>query len=204
MRALVLLGDEAVERVFLKRQRWIDGWVSAHAGLLVRLKRANDAQPVAERVVLVCEAISSTRDLAAEPPLWDQVREVLPSALRAEFDRMMLEYWDAVAADGRDRAPGVLERFAIVSKERLDILGREVERSLETLGDSGRLAVTALTSGMELSDAQRSQLAVMAADYDQTAEVPPTDGQKRGLVVKVMSILSPDQRERVLEMMGGG
>lgn len=193
-----------VEKVFLRRVRWIDGWVAGHAELLVRLKRADDGMPLADRIALVLEAIAGAEPLARTPSLWDQVRAELPAPDAPEFDRMMLEYWDAVAADGRARAPGVLERFAIISKERLEILGREIEKSLETLGDSGRLAVTALTSGMELSGVQRSQLAVMAADYDQSAEVPPTDDQKRALVLKVMSILGPEQRERVLAMIGGG
>lgn len=197
---------ERVEKVFLRRLRLIDQCVAGNAELIAILRKGGGQAGAMEKLGLVAQAAKALDPVRREPALWEQVRAVLPAQAAPEFDRMMNEYWDAVAADGRARAPGVLERFAIISKERLAILGREIERSFQTLGDSGALAVTALTSGLglDLTESQRSQLAVMAREYDDTVTMAPSEDQKRALVLKVLSILGPQQREKVLAKVRGG
>lgn len=186
----------AGERVLLRRARLMDAFVSQNFDL-VHDARKGGVSPW-RGIEVLAGFFTQTQALRERGCLWEQVRAALSPAGAAEFDRVMLEYWDAVAADRLGLGHNALERFAVTTGERLAIFGAEMERSYQTIADSGSLAVTALTVHVELSAAQRARVREFADAHDAEGVYPPSDDQKKRLLAQVLSILTEDQRAQVL------
>jgi hypothetical protein len=153
-----------VDEVFAKRALVLDQFVGHNLGLLTRAVGVESA-PGREKLLLALEVFQKLEPLRTKGPLDAQVRATLPEAARGAFDRLLSEYWDAIAAEGRRAQPKPKPRFAAVAEEKLASLGREIEAAYKRSEKSGGVLYAYLFGEMTLTREQEGKLRELCSVY---------------------------------------
>lgn len=228
--ALKLLGlsDDALApalAVISERARAFDRIVVEHLDLIVQAEATFTAGSGADKASMIQRAVHALDPVNRGGPLDQRVRRALPSAARAEFDRVLREYWDAVVRDvraavtpvadrmmapqtdvGRDgeAEPGAARsRFEIVLAEKSQELGQEIERAVQRQIQSGGLLASYLCKGMTLSDEQQARVRAACAEYMSRAGENGTPVEHLRLAATLLPILGEDQRQQLLANVAG-
>lgn len=223
--ALKLLGlsEDALApalAVITERARAFDRIVVDHLDLIVQAEATFTAGSGGDKASMILRAVHALDPVNRGGPLDQRVRRALPARARAEFDRLLREYWDAVVRDvraavtpvadrmmapqtdvGRDgeaQAAGERSRFEIVLAEKSQELGQEIERAVQRQIQSGGLLAAYLCKGMTLSEAQRARVHAACAEYMSRAGENGTPVEHLRLAATLLPILEPSQRQQLL------
>lgn len=202
--ALDVLGLSAEERagadaVLLRRARIIEDLVSTRLEQFVRLGTASAAGDTGDVLTQIGAMVGKAVSLNADGPLREQIDRALPEHARAEFARVLNEYWKAVLGQTGPARPkgGAIE-------VRLGALGREVEAAFQRLLGSGALIKTYLTRELTLTPEQDARVAELAAEFARTTNGSPTKGQETAFFFRLMSYLTPEQQAKVVATLRSG
>lgn len=207
--SLLSLSGSAKERVdalFAKRGKAIEEFVTGNLDLLTKLDTAGKTNNKRDQFMLGLEAFQKLNSVWKDGTLFDQVKATLPDDKRAEFERLVTGYWNALVEEcknipneeGKKRG-----RFEIVAGERLQAFVGEIGRAFERGVKSGRLIAEFVLKDLNLTDAQKAR--VREIIDSEAAEAPLKEDDKRyeGLFLKVLGILDEKQRTAVLKRFRG-
>jgi hypothetical protein len=192
----------AVDAIAVERALLLDAFVSANLDLLTQVETASNTGDTMGLLALGQRAWVETEPLRAGGPLSERVRAALPEGQRAAYDRLLLEYWAAVIAEGKrkpkpdGRTPG---RFEIIAQERMESFGREVEQAFARVLVSGELVYRMLLDGIELRPEQAEKIRGMIADFIEEHGVDAPEKEWAVLGVGIAAHLSPEQMVRFAE-----
>ena len=180
-----------VDALFAERARALEEFIEKNLDLILRLVTAESA-PGREKFALVVEAIGKTESLRKNGPLEAQVRGLLSEGERREFDRLLKEYWGAIAAEDR-RQPKPKGRVGAVLDERFKSLGREAEAAYKRCEKSGAILYHYLFDSIEVTDEQEKQLRSLCASYSMNG-VDNNDKKAQGVMfASLVQVLTPEQ-----------
>lgn len=192
----------AVEAIAAERALLLDEFVSTNLELLTQIETAQSTGDGLGMLGLGQRAWAELEPLRSQGPLSERVRAVLPQARRAEYDRLLREYWGALIAEGRrtpkadGRTPGQLE---IVARERMESFGREVEQAFARVLRSGQLVFRMLLDGIELRPEQSEKIRGMIAEFVERHGVDAAPKEWAVLGVGIAAHLTPEQTVRFAE-----
>ncbi len=207
--ALLNLTGSAKERVdalFAKRGKAIEEFVTGNLDLLTKLDTAGKTNNKRDQFMLGLEAFQKLNAVWKDGTLFDQVKAALPNDKRAEFERLVTGYWNALVEEGKNipNEEGKKRgRFEIVAGERLQAFVGEIGRAFERGVKSGRLIAEFVLKDLNLTDAQKAR--VREIIDSEAAEAPLKEDDKRyeGLFLKILGILDEKQRTAVLKRFRG-
>ncbi len=198
--AIELLGltpeeRERVDGVLLARARVLDAIVLDNLTLLMRLGTAGEAGQKLTALGLGLELAGKLEPVWRDGPLRDRLRGALAPERRAEFDRLVDGYWDAIVAERRatKREP----RFVILAGEQLALLGKEIERSVQRQFGEQDQGFERLIESLGLSAEQESRLRRQVETFFLQAGPRPTPGQMVGFLLRLMAWLDDGQRVKL-------
>jgi hypothetical protein len=192
----------AVDAIAAERALLLDEFVSTNLNLLTEVETASNTGDGLEMLALGQRAWRELEPLRAKGPLSDRVRAALPEGQRAEYDRLLLEYWNAVIAEGKrskkpnGRTPG---RYEIIAEERMESFGREVEQAFARVLRSGQLVYRLLLDGIELRPEQAEKIRGMIAQFVERHGVDAPEKEWAVLGVGIAAHLTPEQMVRFAE-----
>lgn len=196
--------DKAGE-ILQRRAAVIDRFVAENLDLLNKLGTSSGNK--LEQFGLGMEAFQKLEKLWSGGPLWEQIKAALPDEPGKKFDALMREYWDALAEEGK-KVPSdegkKRGRFEVVTAERFQIFAKEIERSFTRQAESGMLFVTYLTADLNLTDSQKQRIRQMSLEFARKYGTKPAEEDLKFLYLDVVSILSPEQREKFMKKVQGG
>lgn len=207
--ALLNLTGSAKERVdalFAKRGKAIEEFVTGNLDLLTKLDTAGKTNNKRDQLMLGLEAFQKLNAVWKDGTLFDQVKSALPDNQRAEFERLVTDYWNALVEEGKN-IPGEngkeRGRFEIVAGERLQAFVGEIGRAFERGVKSGRLIAEFVLKDLNLTDAQKAR--VREIIDSEAAEAPLKEDDKRyeGLFLKILGILDEQQRTAIIKRFRG-
>lgn len=204
--------DEAararVDGLLVERSGAWDAFFRAHVREIVQLQSELAAGPEGR-----ASAMGTIRALAADAPTREEmgvIRESLRAALgegeRAEFDRLLSEYRDALLAEVRAEA----ERRGVgfgeaLREEMLKAFGGEIRRAYERETTLGRERLEEALEAMALSAQQEARVRNAITTYGQRRLLgEATAADRRALVAALAEALEPQQLRRFLELTRGG
>lgn len=207
--ALLNLTGSAKERVdalLAKRGKAIEEFVTGNLDLLTKLDTAGKTNNKRDQLMLGLEAFQKLSAVWKDGTLFDQVKAALPDDQRAEFERLVTGYWNALVEEGKNipNEEGKKRgRFEIVAGERLQAFVGEIGRAFERGVKSGRLIAEFVLKDLNLTDAQKAR--VREIIDSEAAEAPLKEDDKRyeGLFLKILGILDEKQRTAVLKRFRG-
>lgn len=207
--ALLKLSGEAKERVdslFAKRGKAIEEFVTGNLDLLTKLDTAGKTNNKRDQLMLGLEAFQKLNAVWKDGTLFDQVKALLPEDQRAEFERLVTNYWNALVEEGKNipNEDGKKRgRFEIVAGERLQAFVGEIGRAFERGVKSGRLIAEFVLKDLNLTDAQKAR--VREIIDSEAAEAPLKEDDKRyeGLFLKILGILDEQQRTAIIKRFRG-
>ena len=207
--ALLKLSGEAKERVdalFARRGKAIEEFVTSNLDLLTKLDTAGKTNNKRDQLMLGLEAFQKLNVVWKDGTLFDQVKAMLPEDRRAEFERLVTAYWNALVEEGKNipNEDGKKRgRFEIVAGERLQAFVGEIGRAFERGVKSGRLIAEFVLKDLNLTDAQKAR--VREIIDSEAAEAPLKEDDKRyeGLFLKILGILDEQQRTAIIKRFRG-
>ena len=207
--ALLNLTGSAKERVdalLAKRGKAIEEFVTGNLDLLTKLDTAGKTNNKRDQLMLGLEAFQKLNAVWKDGTLFDQVKSMLPDDKRAEFERLVTGYWNALVEEGKNipNEEGKKRgRFEIVAGERLQAFVGEIGRAFERGVKSGRLIAEFVLKDLNLTDAQKAR--VREIIDSEAAEAPLKEDDKRyeGMFLKILGILDEKQRTAVLKRFRG-
>jgi hypothetical protein len=174
--------------------------------MLGELDTAHKAGDKLGELALIVEGLRKLNPLLSEGQLRDQIAAALPRAEAETFRRIIGEYWKAIVDEGlRDsRAAGKKDvRWQIDLGQRVEHLGKEIERSYERQAASGTLIVDYFLADLELSDEQRATIKGLKVDMLQRSGFRPSEKDQQMLAVGALAYLNEKQRETVIKRITG-
>lgn len=201
--ALLNLTDEEradVQRVLARRAAFLDEFIVDNIPLLTKLGVAAGTNDRLDQLGLAREAYEALRPMFRKGPLQRQVVEALPPAKRAEYDRILKDFWNTVvqARSGIRKPDGTLpNRFEIVTAVRFEMLGKEVERAFQRLLTSGDLFYKILVKGIPLRENQSAVIVPMIQRHARRGDAL-TDLDNLRLFLAVMALLDTDQQRLLM------
>lgn len=188
-----------IEAILARRGRLLEDFVFENVALLTKLDTAGKTGDKKDQVRLLSEGFRKLKSVREMGAMSDRIREALPPDHAARFDALLRAWWDAIAADRMARVkedgkhPSRLEALA---GARLEMFGKEIERSFERLLMSGEFIYRYATRGIELTPEQSRRLhAVIDEHYAKTKGADDEEANKR-LFARSFAILNEDQRPR--------
>ncbi len=209
--ALELLGLDAgtlaaARRVISERAAVMDRIVLDNLDLFPQFAAAEQAGDKLGQLRLFLEFVRITEPLRQRGTLGEELRAVLPEGVRARLDRLVSDYWRAVAAERvpRAKAEGATVRAGeAMRQERFEALGRELERSYARLSASESFFVEYLLRGLGLSEHQEKRIRAIIGEYDARAMRGATEAEQAEAFLGVIALLNEKQREAFLERLKG-
>ncbi|MDX2132122.1 MAG: hypothetical protein SFY69_08725 [Planctomycetota bacterium] len=196
---------EAASGVLAERARMLDHAVGTNIDLLVMLSVAEGTDDGLDKLMLGLKAYEVLAPLRAKGTLRAQIAGVLPEPERAEFERLLDEYWGSLVRDRRAQPKpdgGRPARGEIILAARGESFGREVERSFQRLVKSGELIYRYATRGIRLSVPQQRRLRELAADHAAKGDNASEEDNRR-LFLGALRTLHVWQRPRFVRNLQG-
>lgn len=208
--ALLNLTGEAKERVstiLTRRGKAIEDFVLNNIDLLTKLDTAGKTNNKSDQLLLGLEAMQKLSAVWKDGTLFDQIKSALPEGKRAEFERLVVGYWDALAEEGKNikgengKRRG---RFEIVTAERLQAFAGELGRAFDRGVKSGRLIAEFVLKDLNLTDSQKARVREIVDSEAADAPLKEDDKRYEGLFIKILGILDEQQRTTVIKRFKGG
>lgn len=196
-----------VRAVLEKRSSTIDAFVAGNLNLLTKFGVAAGTGNKMDLAGLGLEAFNKTAAMREGGSLWEQVKAVLPTDAAQRFDSLMREYWEAIVVEGKrtkNEEGKERGRFEITTAERVAILGREIEQSLNSQLYSGSLYVNAVKAKVELSESQKRRIEELTLDFAKRTNFKPSEKEQGQLVIAILATLDEKQRAVVARILQGG
>lgn len=197
--ALLRLDEETrakIGAILDKRLAVLDSIIENNLDFLIALNGAAGASK-AQQVDLFMKGYNRLEPLRAQGTLRSAIRAVLPADARAEFERLLNEYWDAVVAEVQSQ-PGEdgkkPSRLQVVIGEQFQSLGREIGYSFQRMIKSGDLFYTYIFKDLKLTDEQQPKVKQIIANFVEKYGDSSTKQQQGWLVLRIMAELDPEQR----------
>lgn len=191
-----------VQKVFDRRASQIDQLTIGNLDLFNKLGTATAAGKTLDQLQLGVELWRKTEPLRERGSLRKQVKAALPSDRQSQFDTMLDEYWDAVAADAKRLAKSEGGKSNVVGAKlegKLKLLGKEIERSFQRQLASGDLVFHFVFRGVELKPEQSERLRSQWADFWQRTKGDASKEEYVGIFMSISSQLDNTQRPIVME-----
>ncbi len=207
--AIMELSDEerrAVESVFVARWAALDRVVRENFETLQKLDSYNNSGQNAEAAPLVRELIDAARPMFKDGTLRDQVERALPPEKQREFRRLIDEYVRAAVSEriAQAQAEGKrLGRLEAGIQFRLELLGKEVERSVYRVISSLTYVAEEFIKKLELSPEQETEIRRIIQDFGLETGLKATEEQTRELFVRIAARLKPDQLKKLMSEFRG-
>lgn len=205
---LNLTGDakERVDALFARRGKAIEEFVTSNLDLLTKLDTAGKTNNKRDQLMLGLEAFQRLNAVWKDGTLYDQVKAALPDKERAEFERLVTGYWNALVEEGKN-TPGEngkkRGRFEIIAGERLQAFVGEIGRAFERGVKSGRLIAEFVLKDLNLNDAQKARIREIVDSEAADAPFKEDDKRYEGLFLKILGVLSEEQRTAVIKRFKG-
>jgi hypothetical protein len=184
-----------VDVVFAQRAHILERFIEENLGLITRLTTAENA-PGKEKFALVLEALDKSKGLRKEGPLDEQVRRALPEGEHRRFNKLLKEYWDAIAAEDQqqEKPKG---RIGAVVDEKFKSLGRELEAAYKRCEKGGGLLYHYLFDSIEVTPEQEKPLRKLCSHYAMGG-LDNKDKKAQGLMLaNLMQVLTPEQGQQL-------
>jgi hypothetical protein len=205
--AVALLKLEGPERnrvddVLAARALYLEKFVGENLDLLTRFGNAEHSTDKREKFLLAVEAFTRLAPLRERGPLDAQVRSALSPDHAREFDRLLREYWNALAADDA-KQPKPKGRVGVIADAKFKDLGKEIEAAFHRAEKSGGVLYGYLFKGMTLSDEQSKRLHELCATYSASG-LDDKDKKAQGtFFLAVVQVLDQDQRRLFVQRLQG-
>jgi hypothetical protein len=191
-----------VDHILADRARILEAFVEKNLDLLTRFGAAENSSDGRDKFFLAVEAFQKLEPLRANGPLDQQVRDALPPDQAKEYNRLLREYWNALAEED-SHTPKPKGRVGIIIDEKLKDLGREIEAAFHRAERSGAVLYGYLFTGMTLSPEQSKRLHELCASYSAMG-VDTADKKLQGtFFLAVTQVLEPDQRKAFVKRIKG-
>jgi hypothetical protein len=191
---------ERIDRLLARRARVIEDFVFNNLDLLVQLDTAGHTDDKKDQARLLAEAFRRLAPVREDGTLAEQVRRALPdppNPRREAFDQSLREFWEALVSDrqSRPKADGTYpSRLEVIAGARLELLGKEIERSFQRLLTSGEFLYRLATRNLTLTPAQSRRIHSLIDDFYARTNGSPSEEDNRRLFVAVLASLDEDQR----------
>ena len=215
---------EKIDAVIAARVRRLDEFVGQNLELLTKLETAGATGDKLDQALLLAEAANKLSPVWLKGSFRSQIEKLLPESQKAEFARLVDEYWDAIVneqqAGAASEASAVTSaetntapknsksskksqpqpkvkkksRFEIVTAERLASFAKEIERAFERQLQSGDIIYQYIAAGIDLTDDQRGRIRELCADFAERTKMSPTEKQNQELFIKIAGTLDTKQQ----------
>ena len=193
---------ERVDNVLTQRARAMESFVAENLDLIMRLGTLEHSTDTRDKVLTAVEAFQKLAPLRKEGPLDAQVRSALSAEKAAEFDRLLREYWNALAEEDRHESKPK-GRVGIIADAKLKDLGKELEAAFHRSERSGGVLYGYLFKGMSLSDEQGKRLRELCAVYSASGLDDKDKGTQGTFFLAVMQQLEPEQQKVFVKRLRG-
>lgn len=193
---------EKIDGVLHRRARFLESFVADNLELLGRLDTAGNTGNALDQTLLVVQVLGKLTPLTREGSLRKQVREVLTSEEAKGFDRLLDEYWEAIISQTKQAEPKS-PRVAIVLRERMESLAREVEAAYKRLEKSGELLFKYFFGEIELGKEQEAEIRTLLDEFMEKTGGTPTKRQEQEIFLGVMARLDPRQQTALVKRFRG-
>ena len=220
VRKLDLSADEKakVDQVLAERSKAMDQVVREHIDLLVRVQSAKASGDQAQIKAATQELKDALRPLVGKGPLGEQLSQVLSKEHADKLQQMVKNYYRALIAEGmRQRpkgdpmpdaedemapTPESAQRRATVARITQDIYGQEIRRSYERIAADAHARLEDLVKALDLTPEQAEKVRAIATEAAQKNKLNPSPAQKVELFSKIAKELTPEQRKKLVELVG--
>ena len=191
-----------VDTVLAARARVLDEFVGKNLDLLTRFGAAENSTDAGDKLLLAVEAYQKLEPLRAQGPLDQQVRGALPPDQAKEYDRLLREYWTALAEED-SHATKPKGRIGVVLEEKMKDLGREIEAAFHRSERSGGVLYYYLFGSMTLTPDQSKRLHELCANYSMKG-IDNQDKTAQGVFfLAATQVLEPEQRKAFVKKLKG-
>ena len=206
---LLDLDDQArakVDQIVAERAAVLDKAVIENIELLVEFQSAKSAGDELRQAALLARFVRSLSALESRGSLRAEIESALGDEERARFDSLIDEYNQAIVAEARELAKERGERFIqfkFVQVERLKVLGQEIRRSYDRQIGSRTEDLERLLAAIALTHEREAEVRRIVTDFAQRTLLNPDEKDRAGLFIKIASMLSSEERERLVEFIRG-
>jgi len=204
IKLLTLSPDETerINTILAARSLALDKFVEQHLDLIIRFGNAEHSTDKREKLMLAVEAFGNLAPLRERGPLDTQLKSALSRDNAKAFDRLLREYWNALADDDK-RQPKPEGRVGIIAGAKLKDLGREIEAAFHRAEKGGGILYGYLFQGMTLKDDQRQRLHELCATYSQGGVDNKDKTQQGTFFLAAVQILDQEQRKVFVKRIQG-
>lgn len=216
-----------VDELFAARAADVSAALRANMDLFLQIQGARQSGDLAGSRPLMRQLRERVPSLI-NPPLAQQVAEVLPEASRKEYTQLVAEYAQALAAeesatrdsaagsagsDQRMRRPntaraGASAGPAAAERYELTQLVREMARTLSSIVSERRERTEALIAAVEATPEQQAQIeailrqsAEQSRTTDKSGAAKPSAEERAQSIGKIMAILTPEQQKKLRDFL---
>lgn len=204
VKLLTLTPEETqrVDKILADRALALDRFVEQHLDLIIRFGNAESSTDGKQKFLLAVEAFQTLAPLRERGPLDQQLKDAMSPGNAKAFDRLLREYWNALADDDK-KLPKPKGRLGVIADAKLKDLGKEIESAFHRAEKGGGILYGYLFQGMTLGDDQRKRLHELCATYSQGG-LDNKDKQEQGtFFLAVVQILDQDQRKVFVKRLQG-
>ena len=138
-----------------------------------------------------------------KPDYEARVKELL-EAQRAEFGRILEEYWDAVVDEHRRSEPAdKFSWFGSMAQERLAVVGKQVEMAFQREEKSGAIAYAYLMKDLGLSKTQERRVRELIMEFTEKGGDSLPKAEKDRFFAGILAMLTPEQAEKLIKKIQG-
>lgn len=192
-----------IEARLEERAAFLDRAVTEHYRTLLELYSAFGAGDEAEVMRLYLEFASHLQPLFAGGGLARQLAGEMEPAARAEYARVLREYYGAVARDmlaHPEEAQGKAPESAAeaIRQYKVGLLMEEVGRSFARIIEQKTQEFEEALAAIRMTPEREAEVRSMVEVFAQEVGLNPTEAQKREIFTRLMEILTPAERQRLL------
>lgn len=196
-------GRGRIEDRLEARAAFIDAAVLEHYETLLELYTAFGAGDEREIIRLYLEFASHLQPLFKEGGLGRQLASEMAEQTRAEYGRLLREYYASVARDildhpEDDRGNPPENAAAAIRNYKIQLLMEEVGRSFARIVRQKTQEYEEVLTALRLSPEREGQIRASVEQFAQEFGFNPNEAQKRQIFQRLMTLLEPGERQRLL------
>lgn len=195
---------EPIERLLRERMRIVDKFVATNLDLLTKFGNAEATGDKVDQVLLLTQAAQKLMPLWKRGPLHSEIEKQLPPDAKAEYERLLDEYYAAVRQETLRNTGEKKPLWAIRVDERLKSLGREIERSFKRQLYNGEILFQYITPKLGLRAEQEPRIREVCAKFaEELNGNDATKAQQVRFVLELGKALDNDQRRILGKLLKG-
>ncbi len=204
--AIGLLGLSETDRakadqVIRERAATLDKVVIENVDLLLEMQTARASGDLAKQRDVIQQFKEKLEGLRSRGKPMDEIADALPGASREEYRRLVKEYHRAVYDELADEAKAKGQRVRprdIIARQMALAVGAEVKRSYERQIGSRTQEFEQALAKLDLAPEQEAEIRRLVTQWAQEVKLNPTPAQRREIVEKVLTKLTPTQRRAAM------